>query len=177
MLGCLVPIWSTKTETASRLRGRVERILDYARARGWRDGSNPALWRGHLSAILPPAGKLKRGHHGAMAHADVPDFMKALSERRGVAARALAFLILTASRSGEMRGATWAEIDVERRVWTVPAGRMKAAREHRVPLSPAALDILAAVPLSESDMLVFSRLEAAAAVGHDVKRNSEAHGA
>ena len=155
VLACLTPIWTTKAETASRLRGRIERVLDYARARGWRDGINPALWRGHLSAVLPAAGKLKRGHHGAMPYADVPAFMKALAGRRGTAARALTFTILTATRSGEVRGATWSEIDMDKAVWIVPADRMKAGREHRVPLSPAALAILEALPKGEPEALVF----------------------
>ncbi|ORE92700.1 integrase family protein [Stappia sp. 22II-S9-Z10] len=103
VLACIQPIWHTKAETASRVRGRIERVLDFARARGWRDGINPALWRGHLSAILPAAGKLKRGHHGAMPYEDVPAFMAELSGRRGTAAKALAFTILTAARSGETR--------------------------------------------------------------------------
>jgi integrase len=153
VLMCLSPIWAAKAETASRLRGRIERVLDYARARGWRDGPNPALWRAHLSAVLPPAGKLRRGHHGAMPYGGVPAFMTALAGRPGVAARALAFAVLTAARSGEARWAVWAEIDAERAVWTIPAARMKAGREHRVPLSPAALALLA--PSGKPDALVF----------------------
>ncbi|WMS44498.1 tyrosine-type recombinase/integrase [Acuticoccus sp. MNP-M23] len=155
VLACLTPIWHTKPETASRLRGRVERVLDFARARGWREGINPAIWRGHLSAILPAAGKLKRGHHGAMPYADVPAFMTALAQRHGTAARALAFTVLTAARSGEVRGATWAEIDLDHATWTIPASRMKAGREHRVPLSPAALTVVLAMPRGESGALVF----------------------
>ncbi|RAI01010.1 integrase [Acuticoccus sediminis] len=155
VLACLTPIWTAKAETASRVRGRIERVLDFARARGWRNGINPALWRGHLSAILPAAGKLKRGHHGAMPYPDVPALMKTLAERRGTAARALTFTILTAARSGEVRGATWAEIDLDKAVWIVPADRMKAGREHRVPLSPPALAVLEALPKGGPDALVF----------------------
>lgn len=157
VLACLTPIWQAKPETASRVRGRIERVLDYAKARGWRDGPNPALWRGHLSAVLPPAGKLKRGHHGAMPWREVPAFMEELAARRGLAARALAFTILTAARSGEVRGATWEEIDLEEAIWTVPAERMKAGREHRVPLSNAALAILRDLPwcAEAPDALVF----------------------
>ena len=157
VLRCLQPIWAEKAETASRLRGRIERVLDFAKVRGWRGGEtiNPATWRGHLSAVLPAAGKLKRGHHGVMPYADVPDFVTALADRRGSAARALTFTILTAARSGEVRGATWQEIDADRAVWTIPAARMKAGREHRVPMSPPALAILAALPKGEPEALIF----------------------
>ncbi|MHB2167459.1 tyrosine-type recombinase/integrase [Alsobacter sp. R-9] len=142
VLRVLKPLWQTKAETASRLRGRIERVLDFAKAKGMRSGENPARWRGHLDAILPKPQKLARGHHAAMAFDDVPAFMAALSGTEGVSALALQFLILTAARTGEVRGATWREFDFKTNVWTIPANRMKAGREHRVPLSPGAVAIL-----------------------------------
>jgi integrase len=142
VLKVLQPLWRTKPETASRLRGRIERVFDFARARGQRSGENPARWRGHLDAILPKRAKLTRGHHKAMPFDEVPAFMAALREREGVAPRALEFAILTAARSGEVLGARWDEVDLEAGVWTVPATRMKAGREHRVPLSAPAVEIL-----------------------------------
>jgi integrase len=144
VLDVLQSIWTAKPETASRLRGRIEAVLDAARARGHipRNEANPARWRGHLDKLLPKRQKLSRGHHAAMAYADVPAFMASLREREAVAAMALEFCILTATRSGEVLGARWSEIDIEKKVWTVPAGRMKAAREHRVPLSDRALAIV-----------------------------------
>jgi integrase len=142
VLKVLQPLWLTKPETASRLRGRIERVLDAAKAKGHRSGENPALWRGHLSNLLPKAKKLSRGHHAAMDYREVPAFVGELRRRQAVSARALEFTILTAARSGETFGATWAEIDLKAAVWTVPGARMKAGREHRVPLSSAALLIL-----------------------------------
>jgi integrase len=142
VLKVLLPLWTTKPETASRLRGRIERVLDFARARGQRTGENPARWRGHLDALLPKRAKLSRGHHKAMPFDEVPAFMASLREREGVAPHALEFAILTAARSGEVLGAQWDEFDLEARVWTVPAARMKASREHRVPLSDRAVEIL-----------------------------------
>lgn len=145
VLDVLKPIWKTKQETASRVRGRIERILDAAKAKGKRTGENPARWRGHLDKLLPKRSKLARGHHAAMAYDDVPAFTKDLRERDAIAARALEFLILTASRTGEVRGATWDEVDLERGIWTVPAARMKGERIHRVPLQSRALDIVRAM--------------------------------
>ena len=142
VIAVLTPIWREKPETASRVRGRIERILDFAKARGWRDGPNPALWRGHLQAILPARGKLGRGHHGAMRYADVPAFLVDLRSKDATARLALEFAILTASRTGEVLGATWNEIDREKGVWTVSGSRMKAGREHRVPLVGRANQIL-----------------------------------
>jgi integrase len=142
VLKILKPIWRAKPETASRLRGRIERVLDYARARGQRSGENPARWRGHLDAILPRSAKLTRGHHKAMSFEDVPEFLTVLRHRGGVTALALEFVILTAGRSNEVLGARWDEFDLSRRVWIVPAARMKAGREHRVPLSASAVAIL-----------------------------------
>jgi integrase len=146
VLAVLRPIWQTKPETASRLRGRIERVLDAAIAQGLRSGANPARWRGHLKSILPAPSKLKaRGHHAAMPYTEVPAFMNSLRERPATAARALEFAILTAARTGEVLGATWSEIDLKAEVWTVPAKRMKAGKEHRVPLTGRALEILRAM--------------------------------
>lgn len=148
----LKPLWATKQETASRLRGRIEKVLDAAKARGWRTGENPARWRGHLDHLLPRRQKLQRGHQPAMPYEEVPAFVGRLRARNAVAARALEFLILTAARTGEVIGATWSEIDLASKVWTVPAGRMKAGREHRVPLSDRTFEILnEAAKLRESD--------------------------
>jgi integrase len=138
----LEPLWRTKTETASRVRGRIESVLDYATARGWRTGDNPARWRGHLENLLPARSKVRRvEHHAALPWRDVGAFMGQLRRQQGVAARALEFLILTGARTGEVLGARWSEIDAD--TWTVPGERMKAGREHRVPLSAAALAVLA----------------------------------
>jgi integrase len=144
VLGVLQPLWRTTPETASRLRGRIEAVLDAARAKGYipRNGANPARWRGHLDKLLAKRQKLARGHHAAMAFGDVPEFIGKLRERGATAALALEFLILTAARSGEVLGARWAEIDLEGRVWTIPAARMKAGRLHRVPLTCRALAII-----------------------------------
>lgn len=142
ILKVLSPIWQEKPETASRLRGRVERVLDFAKARGWRTGENPALWRGHLKNVLPVRQKLTRGHHAAMPYADVRTFVQRLPVLEAMAARALEFLILTAARSGEALGAQWSEFDLDAGIWTVPADRMKAGKEHRVPLSKRALEIV-----------------------------------
>jgi integrase len=142
VLKVLTPLWTRTPETASRLRGRIERVLDYARARGWRTGENPALWRGHLKNVLPAPVKLIRGHHAAMPHAEVPAFVARLQGLTGLSARALEFLILTAGRSGEIREAVWDEVDLDAAVWVIPAMRMKAGREHRVPLVPRAVEIL-----------------------------------
>ena len=145
VLACLKPIWQAKAETASRVRGRIERVLDAAAARGLRSRDNPARWRGHLANLLPKRQKLARGHHAAMPFVDVPVFVERLREVEGVSARALEFTILTAARSGEVLGARWSKIDLDAKVWTVSAGRMKAAREHRVPLSERAVEILSAL--------------------------------
>ena len=134
-LSVLKPFWNEKPETASRLRGRIERVLDAAKAQGLRSGENPARWRGHLDQLLPKRQRLTRGHHAAMDYAELPAFMSELKARQATAARALEFAILTAARSGEVLGARWHEIDLDRAVWSIPAARMKAGREHRVPLS------------------------------------------
>lgn len=139
----LQPIWQTKTETAKRLRGRIEAVIDYAAAQGWRSGENPARWRGHLSNIFPSPRRIaKVEHHAALPWAEIDPFMKKLRRQEGVSARALEFTILTAARTGETLGAKWLEIDLDEALWTVPAERMKAGKEHRVPLSPAAVKVL-----------------------------------
>lgn len=155
----LAPIWTKKAETASRIRGRIERVLDAAETLGLRTGANPARWRGHLANILPKRQKLARGHHAALPWRDVPAFVERLRGREGIAALALEFLILTAARSGEVRGMTWDEVDLDAAHWTVPASRMKAGRIHRVPLTERAAVILDEVkPLAAGDGLVFPGL-------------------
>ncbi len=147
VLKVLEPIWRSKPETASRLRGRIELILDWARARGQRSGENPARWRGHLDKLLPSKSKVRPiAHHPALPYREIKKFMKILRERPGTAARALEFSILTATRTSETINATWAEIDLRARVWTIPAIRMKGAREHRVPLSRSAIALLKGLP-------------------------------
>jgi integrase len=141
----LEAIWTSKPETASRVRGRIESILDWAKARGYRAGENPARWRGHLDHLLPHHRKIARvKHHAAMPYALLPEFMHDLRGREGIAARALEFTILTAARLGETLGARWDEIAGN--LWTVPAERMKSRREHRVPLSKCAVDLIQGVP-------------------------------
>ena len=153
VLAVLEPIWQSKAETASRVRGRIEAIIDAAKVRGHFSGENPARWRGHLDKILPARQRLSRGHHAAMAYDEVPAFLEQLRAREAVAALALEFTILTAVRTGEVLGATWAEIDFEKRTWTVPALRMKAGREHRVPLSSRAVEVLNETKKLGSDYL------------------------
>lgn len=156
----LDPIWLTKTETATRVRSRLELVLDFGTARGLRDGPNPARWRGNLDAALPkPANVAKVQHHPAVPVADVAAVMAVMArlrQQQGVGARAQEFTLLTAARSGEVRGATWAEFDLEKVLWTVPAERMKAGREHRVPLTAPALALLAALPKGKADEPVFA---------------------
>ncbi len=143
VLKVLEPIWSEKPETASRVRGRVESILDWATARGYRRGDNPARWRGHLENLLPRRDKVARvQHHPALPYLEIGAFMVALRAEQGVAARALEFLILTAARTSEVIGATWSEIDMDGAMWTVPADRIKAGKEHRVPLSAPTVALL-----------------------------------
>lgn len=159
VMDVLEPIWRTKPETASRLRGRIEAVLDYATARGWRKGDNPARWKGHLANLLPKRSKIAAvEHHAALPWGETPDFIRALAGQKGTAALALRFTILTAARTSETTGATWGEVDLKAKVWTVPAGRMKAGREHRVPLSPAAMAALTDMqtPDSKSTDPIFS---------------------
>lgn len=156
VLAVLRPIWKEKTETANRVRGRIEQVLDWAKVQHLREGENPARWRGHLDKLLPAPTKIARvTHHPALAIDAVPGFFAALRLRRGTSARALEFLVLTAARSGEVRGARWPEIDTDAAVWTVPAERMKAHKEHRVPLSPQALELLRELPRIKDNDLVF----------------------
>jgi integrase len=152
----LEPMWAEKAETASRLRGRIESILDWATARGYRQGENPARWRGHLENLLPKRSRVKRiKHHAALPYAELGSFMADLRQHDGVAARALEFTILTAARSGEVIGARWEEINIAARLWIIPATRMKAGKEHRVPLSDAALAVLVAMAAIRSSEYVF----------------------
>ena len=150
VLRVLQPIWHTKTETASRVRGRIEAILDAATAQGLREGPNPARWKGHLALTLPARSKIApRQHQKAVPIVEVPTFYRKVSELEGVGAVALRFLLLTCTRSSETRAAQWDEIDLKRGIWTIPAERMKANREHRVPLSEAVVDILGTLPSRE----------------------------
>lgn len=155
VLDVIKPLWLTKQETASRLRGRIERVLDAAKAKELRSGENPARWRGHLDHLLPKRQKLQRGHHAAMPYADVPDFVAELRKRDATAGLALEFTILCASRSGEVISATWDEIDRKAKVWTIPGKRMKAGLEHRVPLTERALAVLAAAEKLKVSEYVF----------------------
>jgi integrase len=152
----LEPIWNEKTETASRLRGRIEHVLNYATVRGYRKGDNPARWKGNLDAVLAKPSKVKGGQHfKALPFAEMPQFMADLRQRKGLSARALEFTILTAARSGEVRGATWAEFDLENKLWVIPAERMKAGKEHRVPLTDGAVKLLESLPRMDGTDLVF----------------------
>jgi integrase len=149
-------LWQTRSETASRLRGRIEAVLAWATVRGYRAGDNPARWRGHLSEALPARnGIAKVEHHAALPYAELPAFMADLRIREGVAAQALEFTILTAARTGEVIGARWDEIDLEAGVWTVPAGRMKAGKEHKTPLSPRAVELLKDLYREDGNDFVF----------------------
>lgn len=156
VIAILETIWTTKTETASRLRGRIESVLDWATVRGFRKGENPARWRGHLDKLLPARSKVRKvDHHAALPYSQVGAFMADLSKVEGMGARALEFAILTGTRSGEVRGATWAEIDVSAAVWTIPESRMKAGKEHRIPLSDSAIALLNTLPRIVGTDLVF----------------------
>ncbi len=149
-------LWQARTETASRLRGRIEAVLSWATVKGERSGDNPARWAGNLKELLPAASKIAvEGNHPALSLEDAPRWFAALRTREGFGARALEFAALTAARSGEVRGATWDEIDLERGLWTIPAARMKMKREHRVPLSPVAVALLKALPKLKDNPLVF----------------------
>ena len=156
VLAALRPLWSDKHETATRVRQRIEAVLSAAKARGLRLGENPAAWRGHLDALLPTISKLRRvEHHAAMPWQDVPAFMAELRQRASMSAWALQFTILTACRTGEVIGAQWSEIDLDMAIWTIPAVRMKAHREHRVPLSDATVVLLRSMPRMEDNKAVF----------------------
>ncbi|MFC5738638.1 tyrosine-type recombinase/integrase [Sinirhodobacter huangdaonensis] len=156
VLRVLEPIWTTKTETASRLRGRIENVLSWATVAGYRTGDNPARWAGNLKELLPKPSKVAtKDNHPALALTDLPAWFAALRKRDGISARAVEFLTLCASRSGEVRGAVWSEIDLEAKLWVIPKERMKAQREHRVPLSDAAVELLKALPRIEGSDFVF----------------------
>ena len=156
VLRILTPIWTTKTETATRVRSRIELVLDYAKARGWRTGENPAVWRGNLKSLLATPSKIKNvRHHPALPRGRLAAFMEALCARDGVAARALEFAILTATRSGEVRGGTWHEVDFDTKTWTIPAARMKAKKKHTVPLSKHAIALLEKLPRIANNDLLF----------------------
>lgn len=156
ILKILSPIWTTKTETAKRVQGRVENILDYAAAHKYRDPLNPARWRGHLDKLLPKPSRVKKvTHHPAMPHSEVPAFMSELSNNGSLSARALQILILTATRTTEVLKAPWPEFDLEAAVWTIPASRMKGKREHRVPLSDAAMAVLDTLPRVDGNPYLF----------------------
>jgi len=155
IMRCIEPIWTTKTETASRLRGRIESVLDWSTVRGYRKGDNPARWRGHLDKLLPRPSQVARvKHHAALPFTDIGAFMGKIRADTGVASRALEFTILTAARTNEVVRAEWSEVDLGRKIWIVPAERMKSKREHRVPLSAAALSTLEAVR-GRSNIYVF----------------------
>jgi integrase len=157
VLSVLKPLWTRAPETTSRLRGRIEAVLDAAKARGFIDRNqvNPARWRGHLDKLLPKRATLTRGHHAALPYADVPAFIAELRRRSATAARAFEFCILTAARSGEALAARWDEFDLDGKIWTVPPARTKAAREHRIPLSDRALAILREMETGRSGDYVF----------------------
>jgi len=150
ILEVLQPLWQRAPETAERLRGRIERVLDSAKAKGLRNGENPARWRGHLDQLLPKRQRLSRGHHKALPYSDIPSFMLDLRTHEAPAANALEFAILTASRTSEVLGATWREIDLNAATWIIPAERMKAGREHRVPLSVPAIQLLRSLELARN---------------------------
>ena len=191
----LLPIWTTKIETSNRLRGRLEAVLDFAKANRWRSGDNPAVYKDHLQHALPGRAKVEAGHHAALPWREVPAFMADLAKREGIAAKAVAFAVLTAARSGEIRGATWSEIDLEAGLWTVPAarmkGRMKGGKAHTVSLSAAALAVLrspvlgrqtgsdlvfngmnAGSPLSDMSLTAVLRRMSAATTMHGLARSS-----
>jgi integrase len=155
VLSVLRPMWQEKPETASRLRGRIERVFDAARAQGLRNSENPARWRGHLDQLLPKRQRLTRGHHAAMNYVELPAFMTDLQAREAISAAALEFTVLTGARSGEVLGARWDEFDLDRAQWTIPAARMKAGREHRVPLSQRALEVAKAMHEARNGDFVF----------------------
>lgn len=162
LMKILEPIWTTKTETASRLRGRIESVLGWATVRGYRSGDNPARWKGHLDNLLPAPSKVSKvEHHAALPFPEIGSFMVDLRKQGGMGALALEFAILTACRSGEVRGASWSEIDQDAAVWTIPASRMKAEKEHRVPLSEPVLQLLRAIHRIGGTDLVFPNTKGA----------------
>jgi integrase len=168
VLAALEPIWKIKPETASRVRGRIESVLDWAKARGYRDGENPARWRGHLDHLLPARNKVRRVEHfAALSYAELPALMAKLHTQPALPARALEFLILTAARTNEVLGARWDEIDGN--MWTVPGERMKAGKPHRVPLSDRVVEILASLP-REGEFIFVGARTSAVSNPHQLKR-------
>jgi integrase len=156
IMRALEPIWTSKPETASRVRGRIEAILNWAASRGFRQGDNPARWRGHLENLLPNRSRVQKvTHHAALSYPDIGNFMVDLRQRTGIAAAALEFLVLTATRTSEVIGARWQEIDASGQMWVVPAERMKNREAHRVPLSKAALTVLERMSKIQQDEFVF----------------------
>jgi integrase len=167
VLKCLEPIWTSTTDTASRLRGRIESILDWAKAREFRDGENPARWRGHLDKLLPAVAKVRKvEHHAALPYAEAPTFMAELRARNEITARALEFTILTAARTGETLGAQWSEIDFRAKLWTVPGERMKSGKPHAVPLSDRTIKILEALPRVDGCPFVFPGTKQGQSLSH-----------
>lgn len=161
VLKALKPIWLEKPETASRVRNRIELVLDAAKARGLREGENPARWRGHLDKLLPKRSKVQAvKHHPALPWADMPDFMKAVAKLKGLSFRAIEMTILTACRTSEVLGAHWEEIDLQKRTWTIPAERMKVGKEHRVPLSAPLVDLLQSLTPVKGNPYVFPGMRA-----------------
>jgi integrase len=168
VMKCLEPIWLEKTETASRTRGRIEAVLGWATSRGFRSGDNPARWKGHLENLLPARSKVRNiAHHAALPYSEIGDFIGELRDQEGVAARALEFLILTVARRGEVVGAKWSEIDLDKRLWTVPAGRTKRNREHRVPLSGQAVEILEEMQKLRDGEFVFTGIHPVRPLGDE----------
>jgi len=155
------PLWTAKPETAGRVRGRMEAVLAWATVRGYRRGENPARWRGHLDQLLPAQSKVAQvEHHAALPYVEISAFLASLRAQQGIAARALEFAILTAARTGEVIGARWTEIDMDAATWTIPAGRMKGGREHRVPLSPSAVALVETMKACRTGEFLFSSLRA-----------------
>jgi integrase len=166
VLKALEPIWTAKPETASRVRGRIESVIDWATARGYRRGENPARWRGHLENLLPRRSKVRRvAHYAALPYPETGTFIAELRQEEGVAARALEFLILTAGRSSEVRRARWDEINMTERVWTIPVERMKAGKEHRVPLSDAAMAVVEKMAEIRQGDFIFPGIRAGRPIG------------
>ncbi len=155
MVAVLKPLWTQIPETAERLRGRIEAVLDSAKAKGLRSGENPARWRGHLALILPKRQRLTRGHHAALPYRNIPAFITQLRQSESIAALTLEFCILTAARSGEVLGGKWQEINPKTKIWVIPADRMKAGKENRIPLSPRAMAILRSLRAAKTGPFVF----------------------
>ena len=167
VLAALTPIWHKRPETASRVRGRIEAVLTAAKVKGLRDGQNPAAWKSHLDQLLPGRGKFApTEHHPALPYSGIPDFFPLLQVAEGTSARALEFLILTCTRTGEALGATWQEVNLEGRLWTIPRERMKAGREHRVPLSAPAVALLRKMAAIRQGELVFRGRDGKAALSN-----------